>query len=358
MTDHAGGSALIRSHRRPLAAVAAVGVLSVGLLFAGVAGAQSDEVTISGSSTVEPITSLAAELFAEKQPDAVIRVDGPGTGDGFKLFCTGETDVSDASRQIKDEEIAACQSAGIEYTELPVGIDGLTVVANTASKIKCLSFNDLYAIFGPESGSGQTDLADASALATELGGSKAPTSGTVKKFTPGPESGTYDSFIEIAYQEIMDAQLEAGKIPTDKVGTDDAGEPTVTEPLIAAGNFPNDNDIVKRVEGSKNGIGFFGYSYFQANKGDLKEVAIEDPETGKCVKSTAKTIKDGTYPISRTLYIYPDNAKVAENATLKSFLDYYLTKKNLTKLVTEAGYVPLATADIQSTVDAWKGLSG
>jgi phosphate transport system substrate-binding protein len=359
MTDHAGGTALIRSHRRPLAAVAAVGVLSVGL-FAGVAGAQSNEVNISGSSTVEPITSLVAELYAEKNPDANIRVDGPGTGDGFVLFCKGETDVSDASRQIKDEgeEAPACRTNGIEYTELPIGIDGLTVVANKASKIKCLSFNDLYAIFGPESGGGQVDLADASALATELGGSKAPTSGTVKKFTPGAESGTYDSFIEIAYQKILDAQLEAGKIPSDKVGTDDAGEPTVTEPLIAAGTFPNDNDIVKRVEGSKNGLGFFGYAYYQANKGDLKEVAIEDAETGKCVKPTAKTIKDGTYPISRTLYVYPNNAKVAENATLKEFLAYYLTKKSLTKNVTEAGYVPLAPADIQSTIEAWKGLAG
>ena len=349
---------MIRSYRRPLAAAAAVGVLSVGLLFAGVAGAQSDEVNISGSSTVEPITSLAAELFAEKQPDAVIRVDGPGTGDGFQLFCQGETDLSDASRAIKDEEATACQAAGIEYTELPVGIDGLTVVANTSSKIKCLSFNDLYAIFGPESGGGQTDLADASALATELGGSKAPTSGTVKKYTPGPESGTYDSFIEIATQEIQDAQLDAGKIPADKVGTNDEGEPEVTEPIISAGTFPNDNDIVRRIEGSKNGLGFFGFSYFQANKGDLKAVAIENPDTGKCVKPTAKTIKDGSYPISRTLYVYPNNAKVSENATLKTFLGYYLTKKNLTKLVTQAGYVPLATADIQSTVEAWQGLAG
>jgi phosphate transport system substrate-binding protein len=349
---------LIRSHRRPLAAVAAVGVLSVALLFAGVAGAQSNEVNISGSSTVEPITSLVAELYANKHPDANIRVDGPGTGDGFKLFCTGETDVSDASRQIKPEEASACQSAGIEYTEIPVGVDGLTVVANKSSKIKCLSFNDLYAIFGPESGGGQVDLADTSALATELGGSKSPTTGTVKKFTPGAESGTYDSFIEIAYQKIIDAQLAAGKIPSDKVGTDDAGKPAVTEPLIASGTFPNDNDIVKRVEGSKNGLGFFGYAYFQANKGELKEVGIEDPETGKCVKPTAKTIKDTSYPISRTLYVYPNNAKVADNATLKAFLDYYLTKKSLTKNVTEAGYVPLGTADIQSSIDTWKGLSG
>jgi phosphate transport system substrate-binding protein len=349
---------LIRSYRRLLTAVAAAGVLSVGGVFAGVAGAQSNEVVISGSSTVEPITSLVAELYAEENPDATIRVDGPGTGDGFQLFCNGETDVSDASRPIDEEEVTACQTNGIEYTEIPVGVDGLTVVANNASKIKCLTHTDLYAIFGPESGGGSVDLADASALATELGGSKAPKSGSVKKFTPGAESGTYDSFIELGYQDIMDAQLEAGAIPADKVGTSDEGEQEVTEPLIAAGTFPNDNDIVRRVEGSKNGLGFFGYAYFQANKGDLKAVGIEDPETGTCVKPTGKTIKDGSYPISRTLFIYPNNANVAENQTLKGFLDYYLTKKSLTSNVTEAGYVPLASADLQASLDTWKQLAG
>jgi phosphate transport system substrate-binding protein len=350
---------VIRSFRRPLVAAAAAGVLSVGLVLSGgVAGAQSNEVVISGSSTVEPITSLVAELYAEENPDATIRVDGPGTGDGFQLFCNGETDVSDASRPIDEEEVAACEDNGVEYTELPVGIDGLTVVASSASKLKCLTHNDLYAIFGPESGGGTVDLADASALATELGGSKLPKSGSVRKFTPGAESGTYDSFIELGYQDVMDSQLEAGAIPADKVGTNDDGEQEVVEPLIAAGTFPNDNDIVKRVEGSENGLGFFGYAYYQANKaGGLKAVAIEDSETGKCVKPTAKTIKAGTYPISRTLYIYPNNGNVAENRTLKDFLDYYLTKRSLTSNVLEAGYVPLASADLQETIDAWKQLA-
>ena len=176
----------------------------------------------------------------------------------------------------------------------------------------------------------------------------------MKKFTPGAESGTYDSFIEIAYQKIIDAQLAAGKIPSDKVGTDDAGKPTVTEPLIAAGTFPNDNDIVKRVEGSKNGLGFFGYAYFQANKGELKEIAIEDPETGKCVKPTAKTIKDGTYPISRTLYVYPNNAKVADNDTLKAFLAYYLTKKSLTKNVSRRATSRWRPPTSSRAIDTWK----
>jgi phosphate transport system substrate-binding protein len=353
---------LIRFFRRQRVAVAtvAVGVIAVSVLSAGAAGAQGSEVSISGSSTVEPITSLTAELFAEEQPDATIRVDGPGTGDGFVIFCQGETDASDASRPIKDEgeEGPACAANGIEYTELPVGIDGLTVVVNNDSKIKCLSFNDLYAMFGPESGGGETDLADVSALATELGGSKAPKSGTVQKFTPGPESGTYDSFIEIAYQEIMDERLAAGNVPADKVGTNDDGEQEVTEPLLAAGTFPNDNEIVKRVEGSENGIGFFGFAYFQENEGDLKDVAIENPDTGKCVKPTAKTIRDGSYPIARTLFIYPNNAKLSENKTFADFMDFYMTKQNLSDTVEQAGYVPLSSSDIKKTISTYKGIGG
>jgi phosphate transport system substrate-binding protein len=350
---------LIRFFRRQCVAVA-VGVAAAGLLGAVSAGAQGSEVSISGSSTVEPITSLTAELFAEEQPDATIRVDGPGTGDGFVVFCQGETDASDASRPIKDEgeEAPACEANGIEYTELPVGIDGLTVVVNNASKLKCLSFNDLYAMFGPESGGGETDLADVNTLATELGGSKAPKSGSVQKFTPGPESGTYDSFIEITYQSIMDERLAAGNVPSDKVGTNDDGEEEVTEPLLAAGTFPNDNEIVKRVEGAENGIGFFGYAYYSENKGDLKDVAIENPDTGKCVKPTAKTIRDGSYPISRQLFIYPNNAKLSENSTFKDFMDYYMTKKNLTDTVEQAGYVSLAPADITSSISTYKGIGG
>lgn len=353
---------MIRMFRRPRAVIAAIGATALlAVATGGAASAQdSGEVVISGSSTVEPITSLVAELFAEEQPDASIRVDGPGTGDGFVLFCQGETDASDASRPIKDEgeEAPACEANGIEYTELKVAIDGLTVVANKASKIKCLSFNDLYAIFGPESGSGETDLADASALATELGGSKAPKSGKVKKFTPGPESGTYDSFIEIAYTDIMETRLAEGSIPADKVGTNDDGEEEVTEPLIASGTFPNDNEIVKRVEGSKNAIGFFGFAYYQENKGGLKAVKIEDPDTGKCVKPSAKTIRSGSYPIARDLFVYPNNARVAENATFKAFGDFYFTEENLTSSVEEAGYVPLAKSDIEATVDAWSELAG
>ena len=355
---------MIRNFRRPRVAVLAIAVTTLALagLGAGTAGAQDGgEIKITGSSTVEPITSYAAELFAEENPDASIQVDGPGTGDGFELFCNAEPgvwDATDASRAIEDDEAANCVTNAIEYTELNVGIDGLTVVANKASKIKCLSFNDLYALFGPESGGGSVDIADAQALAEELGGSQLPTGGKVQKFTPGPESGTYDSFFDIAYSDIMEERLAAGSIPAENVGTNDEGEEEVTEPIISAAQFPNDNEIVKRVEGAKNGIGFFGFAYFQENKEGLKAIPIENPETGECVKPTAKSIQTADYPIARPLFVYIDNAKVASNATFKDYLDSLINTQALKSTVKDAGYVPNSAADITATVEAYEAVAG
>jgi len=350
----------IRTHRRARGLIAVIGAAALAsLAIAGPAAAQSSgDVSVSGSSTVEPITSLVAELFAEKNPDVSVRVDGPGTGDGFVLFCKGETDISDASRAIKDEgeEAPACEANGITFTELPVGLDGLTVIVNKESSLglKCLSQADLYAIFGPESSG---DMAANAAIAEELGTTQGiPAKGTVKKFTPGPESGTYDSFIELGYQKIMDARLEEGKI-TDTTTNDD-GELEPAEPLISDGQFPNDNDIVKRVEGSKSGIGFLGLAYFLENSDQVKAVPIENPDTGKCVKPSEKTVQSGAYvPLARPLFIYVSNEKAAENKAVKSFVDFYMTKKNLTKTVEEAGYAPLAPAEIQASIATWKAAS-
>jgi phosphate transport system substrate-binding protein len=350
---------LIRYFRRPrvlVAGLAAIGLtLSMGTAFAQ----DSDGINVSGSSTVEPITSLIGELYGEDHPDVPVRVDGPGTGDGFVLFCQGETDISDASRPIKDEgeEAPACEANGITYTELPVALDGLTVIVNKKSnlKMKCLSQADLYALFGPES---TGDLADAAALSEELGSTQSyKSTGTVKKFTPGPESGTYDAFIELGYQDILEARVADGSV-TDVVTNDD-GETEAAEPLISDGQFPNDNDTVKRVSSSKNGIGFLGIAYFLENTDKLKAVAIEDPETGDCVKPSIKTVQNGSYlPLSRTLFIYVNNEKAADNADLKGFVDFYLTKKNLNGSVKAAGYAPLHKSDQAETIDTWESASG
>jgi phosphate transport system substrate-binding protein len=355
---------VIRFVRRPRAIVATVGAAAMALALMSSTATAADlsgEIKITGSSTVEPITGLVGENFSSENPSVQIRVDGPGTGDGFELFCNaeaGQWDATDASLAIEEDEAANCEANGISYTELAVGIDGLTLVANKASKITCVDSAQLYAMFGPESAGGDVDLATAQTLATEIGSNAPPLpKGKIAKFTPGPESGTYDSFIDLGYGDIMEERLEAGSIPADRTGTSDEGEPEVTEPLLAKGTFPNDNNIVQRVEASANGIGFFGYAYYQENKGELKDIAIYNEDTGKCVKPTSKSIQSGTYPISRPLFIYPDNAKLTSGSAVKAFFDSYMTQKTLTETVLQAGYVPLAKADRQATLSAYEGIS-
>ena len=346
---------MIRNLPRPRVLAASLGALVLMVVSMGTAVAQEDEgINISGSSTVEPISSLIGELYGEENPGVPVRVDGPGTGDGFVLFCQGETDISDASRPIKDEgeEAPKCEENGITYTELPVALDGLTVIVNKKSSlgIKCLSPTDLYALFGPES---TGSLADASALAEEIAGeTNLPTKGTAKKFTPGPESGTYDSFIELGYEDIMAERLEAGAI-TDVVTNDD-GEDEPAEPLISDGQFPNDNNIVKRIAKSKNGIGFLGFAYYLENTDQLKAVPIEDPDTGDCVRPSVKTVQNGSYlPLSRTLFIYVNNEKAEDNADLADFVDFYMSEENLTTSVEQAGYAPLGDEERQAAIDTW-----
>jgi phosphate transport system substrate-binding protein len=295
---------------------------------------------------------LIGELYGEQNPAVPVRVDGPGTGDGFQLFCAGDTDISNASRAIEAEEASDCESNGVPYTELAVALDGLTVIVNKKSNlgIKCLSQADLYAIFGPES---TGDLGDASALAKELGSTQSfKSTGSVKKFTPGPESGTYDAFIELGYEDLMASRVEAGNV-SDVI--DDDGETVAAEPLISDGQFPNDNNIVKRIAKSKNGIGFLGIAYYLENKDKLKSVAIEDPESGDCVKPSVKTVQNGSYvPLSRTLYIYVNTEKAADNKDLADFVNFFMTKENLTVAVEQAGYAPLGDDELDAAIDTWK----
>ena len=179
----------------------------------------SGEVVVSGSSTVEPISTAVAESFAEQAPDAAVNVDGPGTGDGFELFCNGETDINDASRPIEAEEIQACTDNGVEFIELEVGIDGISVMTSPANEtIDCLTFADLYALVGPEA-EGTGSWADAQALATELGSSTTFPDAPLDITAPGEESGTYDSFIELALKGTAETRAESGDIIEDQVET-------------------------------------------------------------------------------------------------------------------------------------------
>lgn len=301
-------------------------------------------ITISGSSTVQPITSLVAELFNEDvAPGVAITVDGPGTGDGFELFCSGETDVSDASRPIEQEEADACAASGIEYIELEVGIDGIAVMTNPANDaVTCLTQPDLYALFGPES-DGIDTWSGADQLATQVGGTGGFPDAPLEITAPGEESGTYDSFIEInGFEDIALAQGvpedEAASLRTDYQAS------------------PDDNVIIAAMEGSDTPLGFVGFAYAEGAGDSVKEIEV-DGGSG-CVAPTSETIADGSYPISRSLYVYVNKAKAAESAALRAFVDYYVTDATLTEVVEAVGYVSLPADRIEATRSTWESESG
>jgi phosphate transport system substrate-binding protein len=301
---------------------------------AGVTGS----VTISGSSTVEPISSLVAQLFNETNPDVEISVDGPGTGDGFELFCRGEIDISDASRQIEQEEATACSDGGIDYAELEVAFDGITVMVNAENAIECLSTQDLYGIFGPNS-EGTDSTGAANAISTRVGGAGTMPDQPLEITAPGEESGTYDAFIELS--GIPDYAVEDGVKEEDS----EALRPDYQ-------SSGNDNVIIQAMQGSPNAIGFVGFAFAEQAGEAVKEVAIDAGDG--CVAPSAETIADGSYPLSRSLYIYPNTATAGEEEAVRAYVDFYLTDDGLTLAVEEAGYIPLPEERKQATRDAWE----
>lgn len=295
-------------------------------------------IVVSGSSTVEPISSLVAEIFNETNPDVAITVDGPGTGDGFGLFCNGETDISDASRPIEQEEIDACEANEIQYTELEVAFDGITVMTNPENTaVECLNHGDLYALFGPES-EGFSTWSDANALTSEVGGTGNFPDQPLEITAPGEESGTYDAFIELS--GIPDIAVERG-IPE---GESEALRQDYT-------SSPNDNVIIQAMAGSPSSLGFVGFAFAEEAADQVREIAVDGGDG--CVAPSAETISDGSYPLSRSLFIYVNNEKVAQSEALQAYVDYYLTDEALNDIVSQAGYIPLPTDRIEATRGVW-----
>lgn len=300
----------------------------------------SGDVVVSGSSTVEPISVAVAENFADAQPKVNVTVDGPGTGDGFKLFCTGETDISDASRPIKDEEAAACKDAGIEYIELKIAFDGLTVMTNPSNdSVTCLTLEDLYALAGPES-QGVSNWKDAQALATALGSSTTFPDLDLTMVAPGEESGTYDSFIELALKDIAAKRVEAGKITAE--------EAAATRPDYQAS--ADDNVIVQGIEGADGSFGWVGFAYAQATEGQVKELEVDKGDG--CIAPSKETIADATYPLSRALYIYVNKANAEANPAIPAYVDFYI--HDGLSAVEEVGYVSLPDDEISATQSTWE----
>jgi phosphate transport system substrate-binding protein len=304
-------------------------------------GSVSGEVDVTGSSTVEPISTAVAELFQEENGDVTVNVDGPGTGDGFEQFCNGDADITDASRAIEQEEADACQQNGVEYIELKVGFDGISVLTNPANEdVNCLTFADLYALIGPES-EGVSNWSDASALATELGSTTELPDASLDITAPGEESGTYDSFIELALGDIAEERVAAGSISEDQAET--------TRPDYQAS--ADDNVIVEGIEGSDTSLGWVGFA-FAENAGDgVKEIEVDGGDG--CVAPSADAIADGSYPLSRPLFVYVNKAEAEDNAAVAAYVDFYLSEQGITS-VEEVGYVALPDDQLSDTTTAWE----
>lgn len=298
-------------------------------------------IFVSGSSTVEPISARIADAFSATNSGIAVRVEGPGTGDGFEMFCSGESDISDASRPIKAEEVAKCEAAGIEFAELKVAIDGLSVVTSTANQVDCLSFGDLYALLGPES-IGFESWSEANNLARELEDSLDPEEygemhapyprQELTVTAPGEESGTFDSFTEIVLEGIAEEREEEGLPRPDYQAS------------------PNDNVILDGIAGSEGSLGWAGYAFARENESRIKILEVDAGDG--CIAATPDTIASGEFPISRALYIYVNLNQAEANAELTQFVDFYLSDEGLA-FVPEVGYVPLTEEDLAETREVW-----
>ena len=281
-------------------------------------------VTIDGSSTVYPITEAVAEEFQLANRGVQVPTSLSGTGGGFKKFCTGETDINDASRPIKTDdegEGVACEANGVEYAELQVAIDGLTVVVNPENAFAtCLTVAELATIYGPDSPENLlwSDVrADFPAQ-------------PVKRFMPGADSGTFDYFTEEINGEVDAATRFA----------------TPSE---------DDNVLVTGVAGDVNAIAFFGYAYYVENSDKVKAVEVDGGDG--CVAPTDETINTNSYaPLSRPLFIYPDVGKAKERPELKAFVDFFLANTNA--LSTEVGYIALPDETLAAEVAEWNTAVG
>ena len=295
----------------------------------------SGNLDIHGSSTVAPISDAVAEDFQLLNPEVSYVVGDEGTGDGFELFfCVDGSDIADASRAIAEDEIALCEANGVEYVELKVAYDGLAVITHPDNAIECLTFVDLYALFGPESDTIGT-WADAAALAQSLGSTTVFPEGALSITAPGDESGTYDSFVELALGDTIEerATEERLRIPS--------------EIYVASSN---DNAIIQGVGGFPTSIGFVGLHYAQENSDQIKIVQVDGGEG--CVTPDEATVSDGSFPISRPLFIYPNLNRAATNAALVAYVDYYLSDEGIVN-ATDVGYVSLPADELTATRDAW-----
>ncbi|MGI8945887.1 MAG: PstS family phosphate ABC transporter substrate-binding protein [Thermoleophilaceae bacterium] len=281
----------------------------------------SGNIRIDGSSTVAPLSEPAGEQFNNENPDVKVTVGTSGTGGGFEKFCAGETDISDASRQIEDDEKKLCAKNGVEFTEIAVANDALTVVVNPKNPVTCLTVAQLKAIWEPKSsveGWGEVPKLEED-FDAEL-----------KLFGPGTDSGTFDYFTEA-----INGEESASRTDYNNVGEDD-------------------NATVTGVSSAEGGMGYFGFSFFQENTDTLKALEVDDGDG--CVAPSLETAQDGTYkPLARELYIYPSK-KALEQPAVRQFVEFYIESSEA--LAEQAGFIPLTAEQKQQATEKVNQLAG
>jgi phosphate transport system substrate-binding protein len=309
-------------NRTPLrrASLASVAVLALGLSACGgdnedTAAASgggegssdsvSGEIIADGSSTVQPLTEAAGELYKQEQPEVDVSVGTAGTGGGFEVFCKGQTDISNASRPIEAEEEKICAKNGVEYTELQVATDALTVVTSADNDfITCLTTDELATLWGPD--------AEGKITTWDQVNPEFPAE-PIELYGPGTDSGTFDYFTD-------EINGEEGVSRTDYNASED------------------DNTIVQGVSGSPNALGYFGYTYFEENSEALKAVEIDSGDG--CVAPSPEAAQDGSYtPLARPLFIYVANKAATEKPQVKGFVDFYAQQDDA--IAEAAGFIQL-----------------
>ena len=279
-----------------------------------------DIIEIDGSSTVYPITEAVAEEF-QKETGIKVTVGVSGTGGGFKKFCRGDTVISDASRPIKAKEIKKCQEAGIDFIEIPVAFDALTVVVNPQNDwAKEMTPEELKMMWEPDAQGKVTNWNQVRAGFPDV---------PLKLYGPGADSGTFDYFTEAIIKKSKAIR----------------GDFTASE---------DDNVLVQGVAGDKGGIGYFGLAYFEENKDKLTGVKVKNAQ-GEFVEPSVANAANGKYnPLSRPLFIYLNATKAAFDPKVKKFVDFYL--KHAGKMSAEVGYVPFSNAEYAAITNHYKTL--
>lgn len=311
-----------------LAATACGGDARPGASSASTAGANAasdattgGEIKVDGSSTVAPLTQAAAEIFGERAPNVRIAVGTSGTGGGFAKFCAGETDISDASRPIKETERAACAAKGVTPAKLTVATDALTVVVPKSNTwATCLTTAQLKKMWEPAAAGTIKSWKEIDAAFPDV---------PLKLYGPGTDSGTFDYF--------------TGEINGEEGASRKDYSPS-----------ENDNDTVTGVAGAKGGLGYFGFTYFEENADKLNAVRIDSGEG--CVAPSVENAQNGTYaPLSRPLFVYTSAAAV-RRPEIAAFLDYYA--ENIDGIARDAKFIPLNAAQEAKLVTDLNALKG